>query len=876
MAYSKNRRLAEIVSDTSGNLSVEGIIVPTQSSSDNDTSAASTAFVHTHIDAVFDAAPGTLNTLNEIAAALNDDANFNTTVTNAIAAKLPLSGGNLTGNIALTTSNTKISMTSTGSGDSELYFQTASNGRGIYLDQSDANKLKIYDGSGKGTAGEVIIDNTGQVGIGSSPNAFLSVRKDNNNSGNQFVVADTEGATAAIRTYTHNGDDTGLILNHYYAKSGSGNEYMRYADFVANVGNGAGTTMRFITKNAANTFTTGLVQDNNGNVGIGTTAPHSKLHLVETASGAAGIDFPLTISSDRYQADYGVGIAFRPENQSTGYKVKTAIIASGGGYGYNQADLHFCLDSDNTVTNEVSLSDARMTIKKSGNVGIDETAPLAKLHVVGGRANGTVYNTIIAAGGVNSTDGSGARLILSGCENDPLARGTVIEGISTGTGNSHKLRFKTNNGSSTPSTRMTISHTGKVGIGYDLPGQKLQIAEGANYSPPGLGGSAAHFGIFKIDSGIPKYGMITGVESSGKVWQQVQRVDSTATAYNLMLQPSGGNIEIGTNTNMGFAGQTSPNTPIHVGMSTSTGPRIQISHEDNGGFGALDIDAYGSATFRILSNFSGSTMNGVATGKFGLVTPHGRDIVIGTNGLERIRVGADSTFSVGTSPATSRLIVNAAGDTGLGTDAPFHSKKKKVEVTVTTAITSNAHSVNSGNNGGYDVSGDDATVAWGNLKAMTVAGVYNKPVLEMRIIGNMAANTWYPIATMGQLTNWQNDLGSNEYNGFSMYFRIYTYDTGVGGGEYLGSRMSERIWVNAYTCNSTQRHNLHVGAGWGHAPNNGQTAAGSGPYQLSIKHHMNTDSYYPAVQTIEFLTTAAKTGLTGTSNKNITIYGHVG
>ena len=40
MAYSKNRRLAEIVSDTSGNLSVEGIVVPTQSSSDNDTSVS--------------------------------------------------------------------------------------------------------------------------------------------------------------------------------------------------------------------------------------------------------------------------------------------------------------------------------------------------------------------------------------------------------------------------------------------------------------------------------------------------------------------------------------------------------------------------------------------------------------------------------------------------------------------------------------------------------------------------------------------------------------------------------------------------------------------------------------------------------------------
>ena len=40
---------------------------------------------------IVDSAPGTLNTLNELAAALGDDANFSTTVTNSIATKLPLS-----------------------------------------------------------------------------------------------------------------------------------------------------------------------------------------------------------------------------------------------------------------------------------------------------------------------------------------------------------------------------------------------------------------------------------------------------------------------------------------------------------------------------------------------------------------------------------------------------------------------------------------------------------------------------------------------------------------------------------------------------------------------------------------------------------------
>ena len=99
MAYSKNRRLAEIISDANGNLSVQGIVVPTQSTTDNDTSAASTAFVHTHINALIDSAPGTMNTLNEIAAALNDDASFNTTITNSIASKAPLASPNFTGQL---------------------------------------------------------------------------------------------------------------------------------------------------------------------------------------------------------------------------------------------------------------------------------------------------------------------------------------------------------------------------------------------------------------------------------------------------------------------------------------------------------------------------------------------------------------------------------------------------------------------------------------------------------------------------------------------------------------------------------------------------------------------------------------------------------
>ena len=62
----------------------------TQSASDNSTKLATTAYVTTALSNLVDSAPGTLNTLNELAAALGDDANFSTSVTNSLATKVGL------------------------------------------------------------------------------------------------------------------------------------------------------------------------------------------------------------------------------------------------------------------------------------------------------------------------------------------------------------------------------------------------------------------------------------------------------------------------------------------------------------------------------------------------------------------------------------------------------------------------------------------------------------------------------------------------------------------------------------------------------------------------------------------------------------------
>ena len=87
---------------SSSGVLTNGVTATTQSASDNSTKVATTAYTDTAISNLVDSSPGTLNTLNELAAALGDDANFSTTVTNSIATKMPLAGGSFTGDVTFT------------------------------------------------------------------------------------------------------------------------------------------------------------------------------------------------------------------------------------------------------------------------------------------------------------------------------------------------------------------------------------------------------------------------------------------------------------------------------------------------------------------------------------------------------------------------------------------------------------------------------------------------------------------------------------------------------------------------------------------------------------------------------------------------------
>jgi hypothetical protein len=253
---------------TNMDLTGKTVLVANASTGDSDTTAANTAFVQQEIAALVDSSPSALNTLNELAAALGDDANFSTTVTNSIATKLPLAGGTLTGAL---TSNSLIKTT----GDLEI----ASTQPRLILDRSDGSYTwNIYNGDGSG--------NFPQSTFNIANNAGTSVLTALD-SGNVGIGVTNPGQVLEI----HNSNASDYTD---FALRGTGHKY------VIGVGNDSVATVNdkwYLYDNDNSAFR--IVVGTGGNVGIGTSNPTGKLHV---SGGRAGV-----VSTDSSWGQFRVG-----------------------------------------------------------------------------------------------------------------------------------------------------------------------------------------------------------------------------------------------------------------------------------------------------------------------------------------------------------------------------------------------------------------------------------------------------------------------------------------------------------------------------------------------------------------------------------------
>ena len=117
---------------------------PTAAANTNTTQVATTAYVQTEIGDLIDSSPAALNTLNELAEAINDDASYATTVTNLLATKAPLASPSLTGTFTHTAGDHNIlSYTQT-----STYVGTLRGGRGGAGASSPSAWEIAYDSAG--------------------------------------------------------------------------------------------------------------------------------------------------------------------------------------------------------------------------------------------------------------------------------------------------------------------------------------------------------------------------------------------------------------------------------------------------------------------------------------------------------------------------------------------------------------------------------------------------------------------------------------------------------------------------------------------------------------------------------------------------------
>lgn len=161
--------------------------------------------------------------------------------------------------------------------------------------------------------------------------------------------------------------------------------------------------------------------------------------------------------------------------------------------------------------------------------------------------------------------------------------------------------------------RMRVDASGNVGIGTGSPKTKLHTTGISSASMPALGTASGSLYITNADTA---YGLLAGVSSStGAVWFQAQRTDATATAYDILLQPSGGNVGIGTTSMSGKLNIQGAAAGISAYFTDATNSSLVVANlsggvtlgTDSGGQIHLATNGYASGNRRLSIDASGLT-----------------------------------------------------------------------------------------------------------------------------------------------------------------------------------------------------------------------------------------------------------------------------
>ncbi len=213
------------------------------------------------------------------------------------------------------------------------------------------------------------------------------------------------------------------------------------------------------------------------NVGIGTTAPATALHVVGSirADGSA--------SNVNLVADTNQGFVIENDNVTGGWA--RGLVATNSGT--RQGGAGFLGSIGTTDSYHVGFgtswwaTDAKLTVLNSGNVGIGYTVPTSKLSVDSSSSGNTAYALRLS----NSSDvASTATGLLFSVDASSRTTGNLGKGgliysrtNSNGRGKMHFLQNSADNNADATSADavMTIDNSGNVGIGTTTPSSKFHV-----------------------------------------------------------------------------------------------------------------------------------------------------------------------------------------------------------------------------------------------------------------------------------------------------------------------------------------------------------------------------------------------------------------
>ena len=393
-----------------------------------------------------------------------------------------------------------------------------------------------------------------------------------------------------------------------------------------------------------------------GNVGIGTTTTNYKLEVNNTSAG--NLTTALTLNNGSTTTNTAVALRLQTDPTST---------------------VNSYSEIRSTRTNSPTTGGVTMQFLNTSST-YGSASEMMRLNYLG-LGIGTAGTTTITESRLGRfADGTAA---------------TPAYSFSDDTNNGmYRITTDTLGFSTAGSEKLRISSAGDVGIGTSSPNQKLhvngatqlgdinattnfntvalKVVEGTISTGPTLGSGTVGAQAVLYSNGT--FGMYTGVSSTGSTWMQSQRNDAGTSAYNILLNPLGGNVGIGAtlpseklevNGDIAVSGNNKvySKADILTLMAGGTGGTYLTIDDTAGGVGIgttspsyeLDVDG----TIRASSNlYLGSYVYHDADTNTYFGFPTNDTYAVRTNGSDRLYINSSGKVGIGTTNPLYPLYVN--------------------------------------------------------------------------------------------------------------------------------------------------------------------------------------------------------------------------